>query len=205
VFGDQAGFSETSLGCSLFDRNGTTIVNIIFDPRPICKADVPYETQVLSFSKNAQGKIPVSPVLGSALALAVPILDQRTTVGTATLDLVSGELYRLRPSANDYTMNGLPFIGFEAIDYLNANVTPGVLANYSHATSRATVPGRSDTPTLLRQAPNNWNVDATYDRRGWSARIGVTHNDANIYAYNYQPGVTATPACSHARISSPLK
>jgi hypothetical protein len=50
------------------------------------------------------------------------------------------------------------------------------------------VPGRADDPALLRQAPSNWNVDATYDRRGLSARIGVTHNDANIYAYNFRPG-----------------
>ncbi len=64
----------------------------------------------------------------------------------------------------------------------------GVRANYSYTTSKASVPGRTDDPALLRQAPNNWNLDATYDRGGVSARIGVTHNDANIYAYNFQPG-----------------
>jgi TonB-dependent receptor len=64
----------------------------------------------------------------------------------------------------------------------------GVRANYSYTTSRASVPGRTDDPALLRQAPNNWNLDATYDRGGLSARIGVTHNDANIFAYNFQPG-----------------
>jgi hypothetical protein len=50
------------------------------------------------------------------------------------------------------------------------------------------VPGRGDEPALLRQAPRNWNADATYDFGGFSARIGVTHNDANIYSYNFQPG-----------------
>jgi hypothetical protein len=50
------------------------------------------------------------------------------------------------------------------------------------------VPGRTDNPPLVRQAPNNWNVDATYDHRALSARIGVSHNDANIYFYNFQPG-----------------
>jgi TonB-dependent receptor len=64
----------------------------------------------------------------------------------------------------------------------------GVRANYSYTVSRATVPGRSDDPALLRQAPNNWNADATYDRGALSARMGVTHNDANIFAYNFQPG-----------------
>ena len=64
----------------------------------------------------------------------------------------------------------------------------GVLANYSYTTSRATVPGRSDTPALLRQAPNNWNLGVTYDRGSLSARLGVTHNDASIFEYNYQDG-----------------
>ena len=64
----------------------------------------------------------------------------------------------------------------------------GVRANYSYTTSTATVPGRADDPALLRQAPNNWNVDATYDRQALSARIGVTHNDANIFAYNFETG-----------------
>jgi len=64
----------------------------------------------------------------------------------------------------------------------------GVRANYSYTTSGASVPGRTDNPALLRQAPNNWNLDGTYDRRALSARIGVTHNAANIFAYNFVPG-----------------
>jgi TonB-dependent receptor len=64
----------------------------------------------------------------------------------------------------------------------------GVRANYSYTASAASVPGRTDEPALLRQAPNNWNVDGTYDRRAVSARVGVTHNDANIFAYNFVPG-----------------
>jgi TonB-dependent receptor len=64
----------------------------------------------------------------------------------------------------------------------------GVMANYSHTSSRAVVPGRTDDPALLRQAPNNWNLGLTYDRHALSARLGVSHNDASIYAYNYQTG-----------------
>jgi TonB-dependent receptor len=64
----------------------------------------------------------------------------------------------------------------------------GVLANYSYTSSSATVPGRSDHPALLRQAPNNWNLGLTYDRARLSARLGVTHNDASIFEYNYQDG-----------------
>jgi TonB-dependent receptor len=69
----------------------------------------------------------------------------------------------------------------------------GVRANYSWTTSQATFPpnvfsGRTDQPSLQRQAPNNWNFDYTYDKKGVSARMGLTHNDANIFSYNFQQG-----------------
>jgi hypothetical protein len=40
----------------------------------------------------------------------------------------------------------------------------------------------------MRQAPNNWNVDVTYDKSRFSGRLGLTHNDAYIYQYNYLDG-----------------
>jgi hypothetical protein len=62
----------------------------------------------------------------------------------------------------------------------------GVQANYSYVSSQATFPsslGRTDKPTLLRTAPNNWNFDVTYDKKGVSARMGLSHNDANLWSY----------------------
>jgi len=67
----------------------------------------------------------------------------------------------------------------------------GVRANYSYTSSNASFPtgfGRTDHVALLRQAPNNWNFDYTYDKKGFSARMGLTHNDANIFAYQFQDG-----------------
>jgi TonB-dependent receptor len=67
----------------------------------------------------------------------------------------------------------------------------GVRANYSYTTSQASFPsgfGRTDRPALIRQAPNNWNVDLTYDKKGISARMGLTHNDAYIWSYAYHDG-----------------
>jgi len=72
----------------------------------------------------------------------------------------------------------------------------GVSANYSYTTSRVTFPaffssavaggqGRIDHPGLQRQAPNTWNLGFTYDKRRFSMRFGVSHNDENIYAYGY--------------------
>lgn len=72
----------------------------------------------------------------------------------------------------------------------------GVSANYSYTSSRVTFPngfssaqpggqGRIDHPGLQRQAPNTWNLGLTYDKARFSMRFGVSHNDANIYAYGY--------------------
>jgi TonB-dependent receptor len=85
----------------------------------------------------------------------------------------------------------------------------GVSANYSYTASRANLPdffssavkggqGRIDHPALQRQAPNTWNLGFTYDKSRFSMRFGVSHNDANIYAYQYQhdptvPGVDNDP------------
>ena len=47
----------------------------------------------------------------------------------------------LRPSIDGDVYAGLPATGFEAVNYVNANVAPGVLSNYSglfrHRASRA--------------------------------------------------------------------
>lgn len=65
----------------------------------------------------------------------------------------------------------------------------GISANYSHTTSTARdLPGRSDQPALLRDAPNTWNISPTYDTKRFSTRIGMTYDDAMIYQYQWQDG-----------------
>jgi TonB-dependent receptor len=63
----------------------------------------------------------------------------------------------------------------------------GLSANYSYTTSVAHgIPLRTDSPALLRQAPNTWNISPTYDRGRVSMRVGVSYNGPNIFAYQYQ-------------------
>ncbi len=75
----------------------------------------------------------------------------------------------------------------------------GVSANYSYVTSQITfpygfnaptvgAPGRTDKPRLQRDAPNNYNFNLTYDKGRFSSRFAISHNDANIYAYQWGPG-----------------
>jgi len=65
----------------------------------------------------------------------------------------------------------------------------GISANYSYTASQARgIPGRSDHPSLQRQAPHTWNISPTYDRGRVSIRVGMTYNAANIFQYNYSDG-----------------
>jgi len=77
----------------------------------------------------------------------------------------------------------------------------GLSANYAYTNSQASgIPGRSDSPRLLRQAPNTFNISPTFDRGRLSIRVGMTYNAASIYAYQYQDGTdgsTPTPGGLH--------
>jgi TonB-dependent receptor len=95
-------------------------------------------------------------------------------------------------------------VGFEASYQQHLGFLPGAWggfgfsANYSYTASEASgIPGRSDHPALLRQAPNTWNISPTYDRGRFSVRVGMAYNGANIYAYQYtnlNPDGTPTAA-----------
>ena len=93
--------------------------------------------------------------------------------------------------------------GFEAAYLQHFSFLPGlfrglgVSANYGYTASQASgLPGRSDHPRLLRNAPNTWNLSPTYDLGRVSLRVGLSYNQANIFSYNYQDGTggsTPTP------------
>ena len=92
--------------------------------------------------------------------------------------------------------------GFEIAYQQRLSYLPGVLGglgfsgNYSYTASKATGvdPLRTDSPALLRQAPNTWNLSPTYDRGPLSVRMGLSYNQANIYAYQYENLAYATDA-----------
>jgi TonB-dependent receptor len=88
------------------------------------------------------------------------------------------------PSAH---LSGIEMAWQQGLNFLPGALNGmGVSANYSYVTSQASFPvgfGRTDHPTLVRTAPNNWNFDVTYDKKGVSARMGLSHNDANLWSY----------------------
>ncbi|MGH9680328.1 MAG: TonB-dependent receptor domain-containing protein, partial [Candidatus Acidiferrales bacterium] len=142
--------------------------------------------------------------------------DLADPIYNTTQSLASGTYYNLCPTGSvncilTESLNGprSHITGVEMSWEQRLSFLPGLLngfgvaANYSYTTSSVSFPagfsgGRTDHPALLRQAPNTWNLGFTYDKARFSMRFGVSHNDANIYAYNYQadpsnPGQNSDP------------
>jgi TonB-dependent receptor len=66
----------------------------------------------------------------------------------------------------------------------------GLSANYGYTASRANgLQDRSDHPMLPRTSPNAFNFSPTYDRGRVSLRVGVSYNQASIYAYQFTDGL----------------
>ena len=101
---------------------------------------------------------------------------------------------------NRATLGSAPMSpGFEVAYQQHLSFLPGQLrglgisANYSYTTSQASgLPGRSDHPALLRQAPNTWNISPTYDTSRLSLRVGMAYNGANIFDYQWTDNADPT-------------
>jgi len=74
-------------------------------------------------------------------------------------------------------LTGLPGVLRNA--RINANFTYTNSKNYNLA-------GRTDTPALVGQAPYSWNIGPSYATKRALVSVGISHNGANIYAYQYQ-------------------
>lgn len=124
-----------------------------------------------------------------------PIVSQQTTCNNCLPQGV--------PAGNTGTWQITQFVnagsawlsGFEASYLQHYSALPsflgglGMSANYSYIGSRTSgVPGRSDNPRLLRNSPNMFNISPTYDKGRYSLRMGISYNQASIYAYQYADG-----------------
>jgi TonB-dependent receptor len=124
--------------------------------------------------------------------------DMQNPIFPVTTNLTSG-IYAGYQQVQPINGTTAHIVGFEAAYRQLFTFLPsfasglGLAANYSYTASKAAVPGRSVDPALSRQGPNNWNVNVTYDKHRLSARLGLTHNDAYIYQYNYIDGADLGP------------
>jgi hypothetical protein len=135
-------FDETSchsIGLLTYDREGGQPLGgicTLCPPNPysyLC-----YETGILTFNMLPTEEGPTK-ALGSKLH-PFPVPDAVSYQRDYELPFAGhfglnfpDAAEQLRPSADGVVFIGMPGIGFAATNYINANVTPGVLSNYSAA------------------------------------------------------------------------
>jgi TonB-dependent receptor len=91
--------------------------------------------------------------------------------------------------------------GIELAYQQHLSMLPGVMsrarinANFAYTNSKNyNLVNRSDTPQLVGQAPFSWNIGPSYATKRALVTMGISHNSANIYAYQYQSsGPAAVP------------
>jgi hypothetical protein len=96
------------------------------------------ETSVVAFNQGDVKPGVPSRALSSVLGQNFPA---PWASGWSTILFNAVVFSKLRPSIQNTVFEGIPAVGFLASNYVNANVTPGVLSNYS-----AAYPHRSTDP-----------------------------------------------------------
>jgi len=123
------GLACFSLHHQTFDREGKSPVDLgcsslcpIIGEQNLC-----YEAQVVTFNQSEVEPGVASRGLDSRLASNFGLDYSNGSFELTWPD--PGEA--MRPSNEGHVFSGLPVVGFLAVNYINANVTPGVLSNYS--------------------------------------------------------------------------
>lgn len=140
VFGGPLpGASCSRYAAEGFDREGRPI-RFALDPvaGPLPQHALCYATNIVHFSDRAADG--TTPLLGSRLGSklwnptpAVGTAEVRIDLGARAAGSARGDNV-LPPGLAGPALRGLPMIGFEAVRYVNGNIEPGVLANYTTAT-----------------------------------------------------------------------
>ncbi len=133
--------------------------------------------------------------------LSDPIVTRQfysTTISFPTLPPGTNVLVSQPVNAGSAHVQGVEFGYQQRMSFLPSVLGgAGLTANYSYTQSStngipedATNPDgtsvlRPDSPALLRQAPNTWNISPTYDTKKFSMRVGMTYDGAMIYQYQW--------------------
>jgi len=132
-------------------------------------------------------------------ALTQPIYSQQSIIpvtGSPLSQKYAGDLVLQEVNGDHAHVQGVEFAYQQHLNYLpgalrgariDANVTYTASKNYN-------LTGRTDSPQLVGQAPLSWNIGPAYATKRALVTMGISHNGANIYAYQYQstgPGAVA--------------
>jgi hypothetical protein len=162
--GGNGGLREPGAACNgiakrFFDREGKDL-----DRQYPCDISSPcgpspylcYEAELLTFNQQDVEPGVASGILGSLLAVNFSTSDDSFGYSGRVADAgwfnlsLNDSSEALRSSLEGNVFAGQPVVGFLAVNYINANVTPGVLSNYS-----AVYPHRSTASCTNSTNPQN--------------------------------------------------
>ena len=123
--------------------------------------------------------------------IGVPIYGQQSIIpatGSPLSPLYAGDLVFQDVNGNHAHVQGIELAYQQHLDYLPGVLSgAGINANFTYtASANYDITGRTDTPAFAGQAPFAWNISPSYSTRRALITVGITHNGANIYAYQYQ-------------------
>ncbi len=120
-----------------------------------------------------------------------PIYAQQSIIpatGSPLSQAYAGDNVLQQVNGDHAHVQGVEFAYQQHMTYL-----PGVLrdaridANVTYTESRNyNLTNRTDSPALVGQAPLSWNIGPSYATKRAVVTMGISHNGANIYAYQYQ-------------------
>jgi TonB-dependent receptor len=120
-----------------------------------------------------------------------PIYAQQSIIpatGSPLSQAYAGDLVQQEVNGDRAHVQGVEVAYQQHLSYL-----PGLLAgarinaNFTYTQSKNyNITGRTDNPALVGQAPYSWNVAPAYSTRRALVMVGISHNSANIFAYQYQ-------------------
>jgi len=120
-----------------------------------------------------------------------PIYGQQSIIpatGSPLSQNYAGDLVFQEVNGDRAWVQGVELAYQQHLTYL-----PGVLrdarfdGNFTYTASRNyNLTGRTDEPALVGQAPISWNIGPAYATKRAQFNVGISHNGANIYAYQYQ-------------------
>ena len=124
-----------------------------------------------------------------------PIVQQNTVLNNYLPATVPSQYLGTWQESQPVNAGSAWLSGVEASYMQHYTALPGFLgglgleANYSYIGSSTNgIPGRSDHPRLLDNSPNMFNISPTYDKGRYSLRMGISYNQASVYAYQYADG-----------------
>jgi TonB-dependent receptor len=124
-------------------------------------------------------------------ALTQPIYAQQSIIpatGSPLSQAYAGDLVLQEVNGDHAHVQGVEFAYQQHLNYLpGALVGARIDANITYTASKNyNLTGRTDDPQLVGQAPLSWNIGPAFATRRALVTMGISHNGANIYAYQYQ-------------------